>query len=387
MRDGTEEEHWQMQHLGSIPPNFVATQHLTPVRSCFQLAFYSSSMGLILTVRQTSTCTSTGQKCAGALNYPLIPYVECCDKNLVCAPRRQPIAGTWGSFCIAPADAGPTTAPTTTATGTVAATAVAATTSATGAAVTTAAAAGAVTTTAAAAAGATTTTSAAATTSVAAATMPTMATTPTAEMTPIATALPNTTSATRSPSPSPASSSGSKCFPSTATVELEDGSVVTMDKLSVGDAVKVGPNTFSKVFMFTHKMQAGVHDFVKITTATGASISLTSGHYMAIDGALVAASQVEIGAQLGLGTGAVDKVVSISTVRETGLYNPQTLQGNIVVNGVVASTYTTAVAPQFAHAVLTPLRAFFAIFDLEFSFLEHGGGFLTDMAPRGQLVF
>lgn len=41
------------------------------------------------------------------------------------------------------------------------------------------------------------------------------------------------------------------CFPSDATVELEDGSMHQMHSIKVGDRVRT-PTGFSPVFMFTH---------------------------------------------------------------------------------------------------------------------------------------
>ena len=44
-----------------------------------------------------------------------------------------------------------------------------------------------------------------------------------------------------------------------------------------------------------------------------------------------------------------------------GLYNPLTLAGDIVVDGILASTYTKAVTPKMAHAALAPLRMMYEI--------------------------
>jgi hypothetical protein len=160
-----------------------------------------------------------------------------------------------------------------------------------------------------------------------------------------------------------------------------------MDKLSIGDVVKVGANAYSKVFMFTHKMQTGQYEFVELTTATGASIALTSGHYLPVNGALLSASEVTVGSQIELGSGLVDTVVSVGSVSGTGLYNPQTIEGNVVVNGILASTYTSAVEPRFAHAILAPFRSLSILLGLDFTFLESGGGVLAEVAPRGALAF
>jgi Hint module len=354
-------------------------------------------------VRQS--CTAAGDKCAGAPNFPLVPYTGCCDRTLVCGPRLQPGAGTWGAFCITTAEAAASTpAPpssSSAAPATVAPTASAGTTAAPVAGAT--AAAGGATTVAATRASVTTAPSPSAaapqptivpapvvpvnatTTAPTTAAIEANATTPVPTVLPTTapndTALPNKTL----PTPTPASN-GSKCFPMTATVELESGATLSMGELSVGDVVKVGPNSYSKVFMFTHKMKTGDHSFVQLSTASGASISLTAGHYIPVEGSLVAASEVAVGALVQLGNGAVDHVVNVKTVSGTGLYNPQTLQGDIVVDGVVASTYTTAVEPRLAHVILSPFRAMSDVLGVNFAFLESGGGVLADVPPRGNFV-
>ena len=52
-------------------------------------------------------------------------------------------------------------------------------------------------------------------------------------------------------------------------------------------------------------------------------------------------------------------VIAVGSARKDGLYNPHTLQGDIVVNGVLTSTYTSAFSPVLAHLVFAPLRALY----------------------------
>lgn len=154
--------------------------------------------------------------------------------------------------------------------------------------------------------------------------------------------------------------SGGSCFPEGATVELEDGSSKSMRHLVAGDRVKIGADSFSDVFMFTHKLPDLVSPFVRLETASGKSISLSPGHYLYAGGSLVAADAVQMGDELTLADGSQSRVVSIVEEHKRGLYNPQTLHGDIVVDGVVTSTYTTAVQPSFAHSVLLgPARALY----------------------------
>jgi hypothetical protein len=175
------------------------------------------------------------------------------------------------------------------------------------------------------------------------------------------------------------------CFPGAATVRVEGGGVRRMDELAVGDRVDVGRGRFSPVFMFTHRAAAHAGAFVRIEAASGAAVRLTAGHYVHVNGALAPAAAVRAGDAVELAGGARDVVVRVSAVADTGLYNPQTLQGDVVVDGVLVSTYTTAVEPAVAHALLAPLRAVYAAAGVYTAALEAGAPrALADLARRGR---
>lgn len=129
-----------------------------------------------------------------------------------------------------------------------------------------------------------------------------------------------------------------------------------MSDLRAGDEILVGPNTYSTVFMFTHRLTAGNNDFVSLATKSGMEIRLTRGHFLYINGHLVTARDARVGDAVELADGSADTIASISMVKGRGLFNPQTLHGDIIVDGVRTSTYTTAVEPSVAHILLTPLR-------------------------------
>ena len=187
--------------------------------------------------------------------------------------------------------------------------------------------------------------------------------------------------------PSP-SDDDSVCFPASAEVELDTGRTVTMDQLAIGDNVRVSANTFSRVFLFTHKIATGSFDFVKLTTASAASLTVTRSHYVYVNGKMTAAGAVKLGDKLELiGAAKCDVVTAISPVTETGLYNPQTLHGDIVVNGIRASTFTMAVEPRVASALLAPLRALFRATGVSTSVLDAGSARLAALLPRGASVY
>ena len=151
------------------------------------------------------------------------------------------------------------------------------------------------------------------------------------------------------------------CFPGTATVQLRDGSTKLMRDLAVGDAVLAGPGgQYSEVYMFSHRLVDAEVAYVELETAS-ATVHLTGGHYLPVNGARLAeARTVRVGDNVTLGaSGKSVPVVAVRSVRKGGLYNPHTLHGDIVVDGVLTSTYTAAFSPTLAHVVLAPLRALY----------------------------
>jgi desert hedgehog len=184
-----------------------------------------------------------------------------------------------------------------------------------------------------------------------------------------------------------ASTAPGSCFPAHALVTLASGEPRRMDALAVGDRVLVAHKRFSDVFMFTHRQSAVRARFLTIHTASGHKIPATPGHYLYVNGALVPAASVKTGDHMTLESGATSAVVSVSQSVERGIYNPQTLHGDIVVNGVVASTYTTAVSPVIGHAWLAPLRALYTVFGLTSGALEEGADSALAVVPGGSSVY
>lgn len=180
------------------------------------------------------------------------------------------------------------------------------------------------------------------------------------------------------------------CFPADATVTLSSGLTRTMAELKVGDEVLVGAgNTFSRVFMFTHRLSpqsmtlsriaataqkadapARAYEFVQLETSAKHTAILTASHFLYINNELAPAANARVGDCLQLADGKQAEIVRISTVRKPGLYNPQTLHGDIVVNGIVTSTYTTAVRPVLAHQCLLPLRTLYGFTGSSLRFFE-----------------
>ncbi|GAB0491432.1 hypothetical protein MMPV_002685 [Pyropia vietnamensis] len=198
-----------------------------------------------------------------------------------------------------------------------------------------------------------------------------------------------------SPPPTPPPSTEEPaCFPASASVQMADGTVVRMDDLAVGDTLRTSPSTTGRVYFFSHADRLGVHSFVRLTTAAGAAITLSRGHYLPVvraggrgPAALTAASAVVAGDELTLASGQRSPVVAVAAVSAVGLYAPHAVGGaGVVVDGVWASELTTAVTP----AVATPaLRVVRAVADLAARLgltglrLPSGAGEWARFAPRG----
>lgn len=179
-------------------------------------------------------------------------------------------------------------------------------------------------------------------------------------------------------SPSPGSSSSSNstsaaCFPADAIVELVGGRYKQMERLQIGDMVKVGPAEFSKVFAFTHRVANINSRFVRLETAIGHVLEATSGHYLYVNGVLKQAEKVAVGESLLCGNGDETTVATAKVITKRGIFNPQTIHGDIVVGGIISSTYTTAVEPDIAHASLAVIRFIYRVSGVSISFLEDGG--------------
>jgi len=222
--------------------------------------------------------------------------------------------------------------------------------------------------------------------------------TPTATATPTATPSP-TPEPTATPTPqstaTPSSETdgeGDSCFPAAARVQLADGAHVPLRALAVGASVRVGAGddaaAHSTVVGWSHRSAAVTADFVALTHTAG-KLLLSPGHYVYVGGVRVTARSVRAGDVLTLGNGGVASVTETRVERATGFYNAHTAHGDVVVDGVLVSTYTDAVHPAVAHALLAPVRLAvrLGVVDPLGSFLYDGARrrpWLAALMPRGK---
>eukprot|EP00042_Codosiga_hollandica_P021702 m.77018 g.77018 ORF g.77018 m.77018 type:complete len:247 (+) comp50476_c0_seq1:93-833(+) len=180
------------------------------------------------------------------------------------------------------------------------------------------------------------------------------------------------------------SCSDGKCFPASALVELEGGVHRSMADLKIGDRVRVGRSAYSDIYMFSHRDLIANLTFVRVDTAS-AALLLTEDHYLYVNNRLAAAKTLKVGDQVLDGDGFSMTVLAVSSQQSTGLFNPHTLHGDIVVDGILTSTYTASIAPTLAHSMLWPVRMLYTLgIDTEKDSFAQGSDVVTSLLPVGR---
>ena len=125
---------------------------------------------------------------------------------------------------------------------------------------------------------------------------------------------------------------------------------------------------FSPVILFLDRDPQERRQFYVLRTESGKSVTLTPTHLIfasqsdAEDDAFSAvfASDVREGDSVlvstSTGTAVEDRVVAVEVTAATGVFAPLTAAGNLVVDGVVASSYAVIESQSVAHAVFAPWR-------------------------------
>ena len=125
---------------------------------------------------------------------------------------------------------------------------------------------------------------------------------------------------------------------------------------------------FQPVFLFSHADPWATSRFIVARAAQGAAVRASPGHYIPASpahlvnpsykqAALVKMQDLQLGDWIWVtmdSTAVPSRVSALTTKVEQGLYNPHTAAGTILVDGIVASTFTEAIPASFAvHSLLT----------------------------------
>ena len=140
-------------------------------------------------------------------------------------------------------------------------------------------------------------------------------------------------------------------------MELEGGATKAIAEVRLGDRLLValadGSLGYEEVYLNTHRDGTSAAPFVELTLASGRLLTLSPRHFIPVavgggeiwmDRVVRAADEVRAGdrvwSRAADGKMVLDQVVAVRTKVDIGAFNPLTMNGTIVVDGVVASAHS-----------------------------------------------
>jgi hypothetical protein len=134
------------------------------------------------------------------------------------------------------------------------------------------------------------------------------------------------------------------CFHGDSTVLLESGSTKRLSELSLGERIKTsdgqGGFSFNPVLTLPHANNTEPAAFLTLTTETGKKVDMTSDHFIPkCDQEQVTAGELVVGDCLHTVDGK-ETLMEISSTAKNGVFTAITQDKFIVVDGVVASSFS-----------------------------------------------
>lgn len=150
----------------------------------------------------------------------------------------------------------------------------------------------------------------------------------------------------------------------------------SLSSLTPGDRVmalsETGQVVFSPVLMFLHRDPESKSRFLSLQTQDGHRLAVTPHHLVFSDahcGPDGRRYQAQFASRAQAGTCIVvhtaegqlrpSRLVSVSEEENTGVYAPLTEAGNVLVDGVLVSSYALVEDHRLAHWAFGPVRLFF----------------------------
>jgi hypothetical protein len=186
------------------------------------------------------------------------------------------------------------------------------------------------------------------------------------------------------------------CFSSHNWVDVMGIGLVPMDQLRIGDFVRARDDLYSRVYSFGHIQHDVEAEYIQIyVTGLPDPLEISALHMVFVDNKAIRADAVKVGDILGEYQD-LHVVQMVKTIKRRGVYAPFTESGDIIVNGILASSYVQVFsgAPsssidqhKAAHAFLT-MRRVLCRWKFEYcmneSYTEEG--FATWVVPFAKVV-
>eukprot|EP00545_Synedropsis_sp_CCMP1620_P011268 CAMPEP_0119008264 /NCGR_PEP_ID=MMETSP1176-20130426/3575_1 /TAXON_ID=265551 /ORGANISM="Synedropsis recta cf, Strain CCMP1620" /LENGTH=665 /DNA_ID=CAMNT_0006960567 /DNA_START=37 /DNA_END=2034 /DNA_ORIENTATION=+ len=130
------------------------------------------------------------------------------------------------------------------------------------------------------------------------------------------------------------------CFPVNSMVDVLGKGPTPIQHILLGDRVRTRNGKFSKVYSFGHYDLEVKAEYLEITVeGGGAPLSISSDHMLFVGGKATPASTIIVGGAIDGVNGSTMAVTKITHTTATGAFAPFTMDGTIVVNDMVASSY------------------------------------------------
>jgi hypothetical protein len=165
------------------------------------------------------------------------------------------------------------------------------------------------------------------------------------------------------PNPPSGNPGASSCFSPLNTVEVLGKGLVAIGSLRIGDYVRASGGKYSRVYSFSHLDRELQGDYLQIhTKGLETPLEISPEHMVFIENIALRASQVKVGDKL-----SESYVTKVIRVNRRGAYAPVTESGDLVVSGVLVSSYVALLdnSPINQH---TAAHAVFALHRLVCSF-------------------
>jgi len=157
------------------------------------------------------------------------------------------------------------------------------------------------------------------------------------------------------------------CLSPDATALVETKGQVCIKDVAVGDKVMTASGKYKSVFTISHFHHDRVTSFLSVQTEMKEKpLELTPLHMLFLQGEQnpVPAQDVKIGDLVQTLYHGPQKVTNITVVTRNGFYNPVTMDGTIVVDGIIASTYASLNGGSCLEIAGRKLISFQLLFDM-----------------------
>ena len=155
------------------------------------------------------------------------------------------------------------------------------------------------------------------------------------------------------------------CHPSDTLLEAADGRALRIDQVEAGTLIKTAHGV-EPITAVMHAEPAKVMSYFRFHTAVGASVAISEGHFLFVDGVERNPSTIKVGEKLHTKCCGEQPIIKVDSTVEMGRFHITTPSNSYYAGGVLASTYVNFVPqnvwkvagglyPQLRHAIGVPI--------------------------------